>query len=157
MNILQLSKHMNDSGVNSHIIELSRLLTMYGHRVIVVSSGGTHVKELEKHNIKHYTIPLDTKNPLIQIKNIFLIIKIIKKEKIEIAHTHWRSTGILIKLASIFTGINFVWTNHLNNIPSNFLYRLFTFYGKYAITVSSDMVPLLNQKLNIPMNKIRIV
>lgn len=31
MNILQLSKHMNDSGVNSHIIQLSRMLSLQGH------------------------------------------------------------------------------------------------------------------------------
>lgn len=157
MNILQLSKHMNDSGVNSHIIELSRLLKSRRHRVIVASSGGAHAKKLEEMGIEHRYISFNTKNPFVMLKNLFALITLIRKEKIDIAHTHWRSIGVYLKLASIFTGVNFVWTNHSNHIPSSLLYRIFTFYGKCALTVSNDMVPMLHKRLGIPLEKIRVV
>jgi glycosyltransferase involved in cell wall biosynthesis len=57
----------------------------------------------------------------------------------------------------MLTGINFVWTNHLNSIPSDIIHRKLTFYGKKAITVSSDMVPFLNSKLNINKEDIAVV
>ncbi|GAA0434843.1 glycosyltransferase family 4 protein [Lentibacillus halophilus] len=157
MNILQLSKHMKDSGVNSHIIQLSRILTLKEHNVIVVSSGGPHVKELESNGIRHIHIPFITKNPIIALKNLFNLIRIIRREGIDIAHTHWRSTGLYIKLSSILTGIDFVWSNHLNQIPSSWLYRIFTFSGKGALTVSSDMLPMLHERLKIPRSNSHVV
>lgn len=157
MNILQISKHMNDSGVNSHIIELSHKLKLKGHHVIVVSSGGPHENKLTQLGIAHYKISFTSKNPLILIANLIKLIKIIKSESIEIAHTHWRSTGIYIKVATVLTGIDFVWSNHSNHIPSNWLYKKFTFTGKKVITVSTDMLPMLQQKLGIPREKIKVV
>lgn len=157
MNILQLSKHMDDSGVNSHIIQLSRMLTLEGHRVIVLSSGGPHTIELEEMNIEHFKIPFMSKNPFVQLMNLFLLIRLIYIERIDIAHTHWRSTGIYLKLASIFTGVDFIWTNHSNNIPSGWLYKVFTFSGKATLTVASDMLPMLHKRLGISKKKLHVV
>ncbi|QPC47651.1 glycosyltransferase [Mangrovibacillus cuniculi] len=157
MNILQVSKHMSDSGVNSHIIQLSQTLKQQGHRVIVVSSGGPHTEELDQLGIKHFQIPFLSKNPIVKIMNLFSLVRLIRSNEIEIAHTHWRSTGIYLKLASMFTGTDFVWTNHLNHIPSSKIYKFLTFYGKSAITVSSDMLPMLNKKLGIPEKKLNVV
>lgn len=157
MNILQLSKHMNDSGVNSHIIQLSRMLQLEGHRVIVVSSGGPHTKELRELNIRHHNISFMSKNPFVFIANLFQLFRLIHREKIDIAHTHWRSIGIYLKIVSMFTKVNFVWTNHLNDIPSSWLYRKLTFWGKYVVTVSADMLPMLRKKLGVPSKKLRVV
>lgn len=157
MNILQLSKHMSDSGVNSHIIELSRQLQYLGNKVIVASSGGPHVDKLTNNDIVHVEIDFKTNNPIIQLNNIFKLIKIVSENNIEVIHSHWRKTSIIAQLIKMLTGINFVWTNHLNSIPSDLIHRKLTFYGKKAITVSSDMVPFLNSKLNINKNDIAVV
>ncbi|WP_159882485.1 glycosyltransferase family 4 protein [Paenibacillus puerhi] len=157
MNILQLSKHMNDSGVNSHIIQLSHTLSLEGNYVIVVSSGGPHKRKLEKIGIEHIEIPLMSKNPFIQLMNLIFLIRLVHKNNIDIIHTHWRSTGIYTKLLSLLTGIEFIWTNHSNHIPSNLIYKTFTFCGKKTLTVSSDMLPMLNEKLGIPKNKLKVV
>lgn len=157
MNILQLSKHMNDSGVNSHVIELSKQLRKLDHKIIVASSGGPHVAKLTNNDITHLNIDFISKNPITQIKNIHKLIKVIEENNIEIIHSHWRKTSIIAQLIKMFTGVNFVWTNHLNNIPSGLIHRLLTFYGKKAITVSSDMVPFLTSNLGIPKNDIEVV
>ena len=157
MNIMQISKTFLASGVSSHIIELSRILKERGHNVIVVSSDGPKVKDLQALGIKHYTVPFNTRNPLKMISNFFILLSIVRKEKIEIAHTHWRLTRIYLKLLSFFKKIQYVWTNHSNNLPTDFLRRYFTFYGKCAITVSTDMIHMLNKKLEIPMEKIKVI
>lgn len=157
MNILQVSKHFSYSGVTTHIIDLSRELQRRGNKVVILTSGGPLIKKLEEEGLKYYLLPFTSLNPFKMIRNLFSVCKIIKEEKIDIAHTHWRSIGIYLKIASLFKKFKFVWTNHLNHIPTDFVRRNLTFYGNKALTVSTDMVKMLNEEIKIPMDKIKVV
>ena len=63
MNILELSKPFNHGGVAGHITTLSVKLVDMGHNVIIASSYGNHISDLNAYGVEHKIIRFDTKNP----------------------------------------------------------------------------------------------
>lgn len=157
MNILQISKDFAYSGVHSHMIELSKELKENGHNVIVVTSNGPMIQHLEEAGIRYNLLHFTSMNPFVIVRNLIRLSKIIKEEQIQVAHTHWRSTGVYLKILSKFRKFKFVWTNHLNHIPTDFIRRNLTFYDERAITVSNDMIDMLKNKIHIPQDKIKVI
>ena len=45
-------------------------MTAAGRRAIVVSAGGSMVREIERAGGQHFTLPVDSKNPMTMRKNI---------------------------------------------------------------------------------------
>lgn len=57
----------------------------------VASCGGKYVEELNKVGVKHIMIPdIDRKNPVLILKTIVILLRTIKKYKIDIVHSHHR-------------------------------------------------------------------
>lgn len=157
MNILHLAKYVKNStgGVTTHIIALSKEQIKNGNKVIIASGGGEYEKEISENNIKHIKIKFN--NPKNFFENYKHLKKLVKEERIDIIHCHWRVTCIYAKIVSMFIGVEFVWTNHLSNIPTDFRHRIFTFYGKQSIAVSSECKKILMENLKIPEKKITVV
>ena len=70
--------------------------------VFIASSGGEQVIEIEKNeNVKHYKIPLTrTLSPLKDLIALIYLIKLIRRIKPDIVHTHSPKAGIVGMLAS---------------------------------------------------------
>ena len=90
---------------------------------VVVSVGGDYVVKLEKKGIKHYYVSdIDKKNPLLIIKTLVILNNIIKKEKIDIVHSHHRMAAFYARLLQIIhKHLKHVYTAH--NV----------FYGKRSL------------------------
>ena len=58
--------------------------------IIVASNGGVYEKELAEAGIRHYHVPLNQRNVLKMARSYFILKKIIKKEKVDIVHSHAR-------------------------------------------------------------------
>ncbi|KZL89752.1 glycosyltransferase family 4 protein [Clostridium magnum] len=113
MNILYLNRGMEMGGVEKCIIQLSKLFRS-NNKIIVASMGGELVRELEKININHYDIiNTDSKSPLDILKNLNIILRIVKREKIDIIHSHHRMTTLLAKVVSKFIKVKVIHTQHL--------------------------------------------
>lgn len=68
----------------------------------MVSNGGILESEFKNIGVKHYYIQdISKKMPHIIISNIFNLIKIVKKEKIEIIHSHHRMTTLIAKMIDL--------------------------------------------------------
>lgn len=64
--------------------------------------------------VKHYNIlNTDSKNPDIILNNLIAIYKMVKKENIDIIHSHHRMTTLLAKLISKITKVKVIHTQHL--------------------------------------------
>lgn len=161
MNILFLAKRMDfaTGGVSTHVIELSKIFKKYMHNVFVASAGGEYVKELNKIDVPHYFIPFQNveKNPLISLSIVRELTHIIRNNRIDIIHCHWRVTALFAQILYKLYGIPFVWTNHLEGIPNKGIYRYLFFYDKKAIAVSTDLKEELINRFNIPEEKIEVV
>lgn len=156
MNILIMSKIFAKSGVGSHIMDLSETLKKRGNFVAIMSGTNDHPDFLKEKGIIFLQMPFSME-PVQFGKNIVVIVRFLKEHKIDIVHCHHRICAFYMRLISKITGIPFVWTNHLDNIPSDFIHRNTTFYGKQAICVSTDLKNFCMKKLRIPENKISVI
>ncbi len=158
MNVLILTKENNQGGLVTHVINLANALKAKGHYVAVAGplADGEQGRFLEL-RCKYIPMNLASKNPWKAAANIRRLCRIINQKKIDIVHSHNRLASVYAKLACQKEKIPFVWTLHLNNIPSGFLHRLFTFYGSRAIVVGSELIPFCINKLKIPEKDIVLI
>lgn len=111
MKILHISRTMGQGGAEKVVMQLC--CDNNEHEQFVASCGGIHVPELEKHGVKHFLIPdIDKKDPVLMIKTLFTLIRIVKKEHIDIIHTHHRMAAFYGKLIKAITGVKHVYTAH---------------------------------------------
>lgn len=158
MNILHLSRMMSQGGAQKIVYQLATGCKKRGHHIVVVSSGGEYVKMLREASIPHYEIcDLECKNVYTMWKTLRSLIQIIKKEKIEILHTHHRMAsvyGTILKM--IFPKLQLVYTAH--NVFYN--KRLFTRFGlsRTAIIAVGNNVKLnLIEYFSVNPEKIQVI
>lgn len=143
MNILIAVTQLNraNGGVSTHVVDLCKGLLDLGHKVVVTSNGGEYVKPIEDMEIPHYTIQWNgiQKHPIQIMKAFNLLNKIIKKYNIDIIHTHGQSIIIFAQMFKLLKKIPFVWTNHIDAIAQQELFKkLYKFKHFPIISVSED-------------------
>lgn len=111
MKILHISRTMGQGGAEKVVMQLC--CDNKEHEQFVASCGGVHVPELEKNGVRHFTIPdIDKKDPVLMAKTLLLLVKIIRKEHIDVIHTHHRMAAFYGKLISAVTGVKHIYTAH---------------------------------------------
>ena len=124
--ILQIIPTMELGGAEAGTLEVSTYMKKMGWKVIVASSGGKLVQKLDFKNIVHIKLPLNSKNPLIMIINIFRIALIINKYKVKIVHARSRAPAWSSYYAcSIFREKIFITTVHGAYKNQNFLKKFY--------------------------------
>ena len=88
--ILMVLMGLEIGGAETHVVELSKELKKQGYDIIVASNGGVYEKELAEAGIRHYHAPLNERNVMKMARSYFILKKIIKKEKVDIVHSHAR-------------------------------------------------------------------
>jgi len=156
MNILYINRGMGLGGVEKCIVQLSKVFNN-SNKIIVASMGGELTQELKKLNIKHYNIiNTDSKNPLSILNNLITIYKIVKKENIDIIHSHHRMTTLLAKGISKFTAVNIIHTQHLC-IEDKFKLTNLALKNIQTITVSEAAKRILIEKANLEEKNITTI
>lgn len=138
--ILMALMGLEIGGAETHVVELSKELKKQGYDIIVASNGGVYEKELEAVGIRHYRVPLNQRNIFKMIRSYFILKRIIKKEKVDIVHSHARIPsfvcGILKKrMPKDFT---FVTSAHWVFYTGMGL-KYLTDWGQKVIAVSEDI------------------
>ncbi len=142
-------------GAETHVVELAKELKRRGHNIVVTSKGGVYEKELEAEGIKHYYVPLHTKNPVQMIKAARTLANVIKKEKIDIVHSHARiSSFILGKLHKIMK-FPYVTTAHWV-FTTRYGLKYITDWGEKCVAVSEDIKTYLMDNYKIPARDIQV-
>lgn len=150
--MLSLMK-LDIGGAETHVVELAKELKRRGHNVIVTSNGGVYAQELEKSGIKHYTVPLQNKNPFNVIKAYSLLKKIIKDEKINIVHSHARIPSFILGKLHKKMKFPFVTTAHWV-FTTKYGLKYITDWGQQTVAVSEDIKKYLMDNYGIPEENI---
>lgn len=146
MNILYLNNEMTMGGVAKCILKLSKELINNNNIFIASKVNGALLYEFENIGIRN--IPLmdvENKSPINIMINIIKILKIVKKEKIEIIHSHHRMTTLLAKVVSKFIKVKVIHTQHLC-IEDKFKLTNLTLRNIQVITVSEAAKRILIEK-----------
>ena len=156
MDILMFTKSMCMDGVTSCVINFANCLDKKGNKVIICGKSDTEVYRLNN-GIQFIDIDFYVKNPFLVFYNFIKLFHIVRMNKIELIHCHWRMCTIYAKILCMFTKADYIWQNHLIPIPYSFKYRMTTFYGKKAIAISTDGKQFLHEKMRIPLKKIIVI
>ncbi|MDY2936701.1 MAG: glycosyltransferase [Fusicatenibacter sp.] len=114
MNILYLSRTMGQGGAEKIVYQLATEEALRGEKVLVASCGGVYVKLLEEKGIRHIQVEdLECKNPVTIYRTLKKMIHVVRKEKIELIHTHHRMAQFYAAvIRMLFPKIQVLYTAH---------------------------------------------
>lgn len=160
MKILFLVKFLNNSGVTTHMLELSKNLIREGHEVHLLS-GGLIKKETVDDFIKKFNkIGVKTHNTFFpnfvsgEKSRLFELFRYlislphslnkIKKINPDIIHVHWPVTSFIPKIYKLFISTPFIITFHISGISNTILHKK----ADSAIAISSNLKKEIIEEFN---------
>ncbi|MFH1460251.1 MAG: glycosyltransferase [Candidatus Omnitrophota bacterium] len=155
MNILQILPELKSGGVERGTIDLADALVSQGHQSVVVSAGGRLVEQLQTIGSKHYRLNVHKKSLFSVINCTIKLIRIIKKEKIDIVHARSRVPAWIGFLACFFTQTKFITTCH-GYYSKHFFSRVMG-WGKIVIVISQIIGRHMIEDFNVSREKIRLI
>lgn len=136
--VLQVLPALEAGGVERATIDIAIALSAVGP-TYVASAGGALVKNLESQGIHHIDLPLNSKNPLVLLKNAKRIYDLIRTFDIDIIHAHSRAPAWSAYLACRWAKKPFITTYHAAYKGKSFLkkfYNSIMVRGFRVITIS---------------------
>ena len=139
-NILQVIPTLNISGAEQGCFDVANYLTKNGFTSNIITSSGYRIEQLEKNGSIVNRIPVHSKNPLTMIINFFRIIKIVKKNNINIIHARSRAPAWSCYFVAKIAKIKFITTFHGTY---NFNNKIKKFYN--SIMIRSDYIIAISE------------
>jgi glycosyltransferase involved in cell wall biosynthesis len=99
MRILLAAKTMGVGGLERIVVGLARELHSRGHRVWVVSSGGSLVDDLKRAGTAHIVAPLELTSPLGVAQSARQIRRLVVEHHIDLVHSFSATASVAINLA----------------------------------------------------------
>lgn len=142
-------------GAETHIVELAQELNRRGIDVMIASSGGVYLKDLEATGIRHFLVPMGRRKLTDMLKSFFLLRKIIKQEKPDIVHAHARISAFLCGLIQKTMHFPFVTTAH-GVFQLGLGLNQLTNWGQKTLAVSEDIRTYLIENYGLDARNIVI-
>ena len=158
MNILFITNHLNTGGITSYVFTLASGLKKKGHNVFVASSRGGIVEKFKGAGLEFIPVPMRTKKEISPkiILSAFKLSSIIKEKKIDIIHSHSRTTQVLGCLLSQATGARHIFTCH-GFFKRRILRKIFPCWGDKVIAISQQVKEHLIKDLKLDEKKITVI
>ncbi len=155
MKILLLTDRMEAGGAETHLAQLARELQKRSHEVLLWCSGGRLAKSLEQEGVRCILQPPPTRSPIFLFLRRQKLIRLIKKEKIEVLHAHTRLTAQLVRGMRRF-GCAEIVTVHAH-FYTNALLSSISYWGQATIAVSEDLCDYVSNTYRIPNRQITVI
>jgi glycosyltransferase involved in cell wall biosynthesis len=159
-NILQVIPTLNISGAEQGCFDVANYLTKNGFTSNVITSSGYRIDQLEKNGSIVSKIPVHSKNPVTIIFNIFRILKIVKKNDINIIHARSRAPAwscyFVAKIAKIKFITTFHGTYNFNNKIKKF-YNSIMLRSDYVIAISEFIYNEIKTKYAYSKKNISVI
>lgn len=126
MKIMMIRSDIKLAGPGILIKYYSEKLLEKGHKIIICSGGGGLNNSIVNENIKYYQIEellINKRGVINNIKAIYKIWKILKKEKIEVIHCHNAYVAILSYISSRFLDNSIKVFNMVHGIEKEWINR----------------------------------
>jgi glycosyltransferase involved in cell wall biosynthesis len=135
-----------------------RFMSGNGFDVLMISADGKELADVIKNEqCRHMIVPMTRKiTPLRDLSCLFMLIKIFRKERPDIVHTHTPKAGLLGMLAAKICGVK-TRIHTVAGLPlmaeTGFKYRLLLFIEKLTYTAASNVWPNSNSLLQFITDK----
>jgi len=140
--VLQVLPALQTGGVERGTVEIAQAIAQAGEKAVVASSGGQMVGAVLRAGATHYAFPLASKNPLVMLRNVGRLVRLIRSQGIDIVHARSRAPAWSAWLAARRTGAHFVTTYHAvynENFPGKHHYNAIMARGERVIAISDHI------------------
>jgi len=155
MNVLQMVPNLDLGGVERGTVDLAKSLVKDGHRAVIISNGGSLLKEFEGTSIKHYSLPVHRKSFFSILSLINPVRQIIRNEEIDLVHARSRVPAWIGYYAARKENIPFVTTAH-GFYRKHWGSRVMGL-GKRVIVVSSPLKEYMKVNFQVAEERLRII
>lgn len=158
--ILQVLPSLVTGGVERGTVEIAQAIAEADGVSLVASAGGILVASVKRAGGQHFTLPLDTKNPLAIWRNAARLEALIRSEKVSLVHARSRAPAWSAWLACQRTGTHFVTTYHgtyNENFPLKRVYNSVMARGEIVIAASRFIADLIKRQHGVPEDRIRVI
>ncbi len=156
--VLQVLPELGQGGVELGTVQIAGHLAENGFKNFVASQGGRMEFQLEKLGVKHFKLPLKSKNPFVILRNAEKLAEIIKKEGINIVHARSRAPAWSTYLAAKKAGVHYMTTFHgtygLGPKGIKKLYNRVMTFGEKVIVISSHIKRHVMENYHTPEDKL---
>jgi len=112
LSVLQVTPELNAGGVERTTIEMAEAISRAGGLALVASAGGRLEPDLEAAGGKLIKLPANSKNPLTALANVWCLLRIAKKHKVNLIHARSRAPAWSALIAARLAGVPLVTTFH---------------------------------------------
>ena len=155
MHILQLLPTLEVGGVERGVLDLAKGLIARGHRVSVVSSGGTLVEPLTKLGAMHYQLPVQEKSLTTMAHCIPAVAQLIRSTGVDIVHARSRVPAWIGWAAARRSQRPFVTTAHGFYRPHPASRVMM--WGRVVIAPSEALARHLTEQFRVPKERLRLI
>ena len=158
--VMQVLPQLITGGVEQGTVDVATAIAEAGGKSIVVSAGGPMIKELNRKSIKHYELPLNSKNPITIRKNAKKLLNLIIKEEADIIHARSRAPAWSAWQAASYAKVHFMTTFHGTYNQSNWLKRHYNQVmtrGDRVIAISEFIAGHILKNYGVSPSKIKII
>lgn len=112
MIVLEVLPALESGGAQLGVLETAAAISAAGGSALVASAGGGMVPAVTAAGATHFSLPLDTKNPLAIWRNAGRLAGLVRRENVDLVHAHSRAPAWSALFSARRTGIPFVTTWH---------------------------------------------
>lgn len=159
--VLQVLPELSQGGVELGTLEIASELQKRGIKNFVASEGGRMAGGLDRIKVKHFTLPLKTKNIFKMYLNSLRLAKIIKENGINIVHARSRAPAWSAYWAAKRCNVHYITTFHgtygLGPHGIKKIYNQVMTLGERIIAISNHIKEHIMQNYGTDENKIRLI
>lgn len=159
MKILMLANHLDYGGITAYLLSLCRFLEgREGFKIYAASRGGAVEGEFRRLGVEHIRVPLRTKcevSPKVFFA-FFKLIRVIRREGIDLIHANTRVTQVLAALLSFFSGKPYVSTCH-GFFKMRFFRKILPCWGQKVIAISDQVADHLGNDFHLDAERIVLI
>lgn len=151
MNIIHLLSQNHLTGAEVYAATLCHRQIIQGHRVFQLSNGFFYPTEAVK-----FEVSVETKSKIQFLKNVLWLRNFIRKQNIQVIHSHSRAAAKLAYWATLFTPTAQISTVH-GVQHSSISKKLFNQYGQFILAVCENLKKHLIQDFSYNPTRIRVL
>ena len=158
--IAQILPALNTGGVERGVIEVSKSLVDNNFKSIVISSGGHMETQLRRTGSIHYTLDVNSKNPMKWRKIRKKLKFILEKEKVDLIHFCSRAPAWIGFPLGIILDIPVITSVHMRFRKSNYFKKIYNSIltrGDAIIAISNHIEMSIKSIFPKVSNKIKLI
>jgi glycosyltransferase involved in cell wall biosynthesis len=160
LTVLVVAPTLHAGAADAGAVDLVRILTGNGHRVIVASNGGRLEDEVTTTGAEFIRLDVADFNPIFILRAAFSLTRIAREKRCDIIHAHGRAAAWAGYVVSRMTGVPLITTWYKGYREQNVFKRLYNsamVRGERVIAVSDQIAELIAERHGTPPEKIAIV